>query len=43
MEQRHELEDKLNEVLNKWIKKHGLEPTFYSVVCTEKITFDLST
>lgn len=33
----NELEAELCEVITKWIKKHGYEPTFYKVVNIEKI------
>lgn len=36
-EQEDELEDLLNEVFNKWLRKYNLEPTFYHIENTEKI------
>lgn len=32
-----ELEQKLNEVLFAWMKEHGYEPDFFSIVNTEKV------
>lgn len=36
-EQDRELEEELNEVLEKWIVKHNLEPSFYGVKNVKKI------
>lgn len=39
-EDRDELEEKLNEVLFKWIKEHKYEPNFFKIENTEKIELD---
>lgn len=36
-EQEQELENEINAVLEKWITKHGYEPTFFKVINTEKV------
>lgn len=36
-EDRDELEEKLNEVLFKWIKEHNYEPSFFKIENIEKI------
>lgn len=40
-EEAHELEDALNEVLTKWIKKYKHEPHFYQIVAIEEIEMEL--
>ncbi len=37
-EHREELQDKLNQVLSKWIEEHNYIPDFWSVKNVEKIT-----
>jgi uncharacterized protein YegP (UPF0339 family) len=36
-EQENELEEKLNQVLNEWMEKHSLIPSFYKIVNVEKV------
>lgn len=36
-EQLKELQDNMQKVFDEWLKKHGLEPTFYNIVNIEEI------
>ena len=39
-EQTEELQDKLNDVLQEWLTKHNLQPTFGNMVDVEEIKMD---